>query len=59
MYQIGRKEAFIREFVCPECGSKMYAPKHKRDKVSHVKDMWCWKCKEVRKFVMTDIINER
>ena len=37
----------------------MYASKCRRDKINHVKDMWCWKCKEVRKFVMTEIINER
>lgn len=53
---MGRKEVYLREFICPECGSKMYAPKKRKDKVGHTKDLWCWKCKEIRKFVMSDNI---
>lgn len=49
-----RKKAYeVSVLVCPECGTKMFVPRGKGQKrsVGHIKDMWCYKCKEKRKFV--------
>lgn len=48
-----RQPVTMRDFQCPECSEKISVPKKssRRTSVGHIKDMWCWKCKETRKFI--------
>lgn len=47
----------LRVFKCPVCGAIMTATKrgHKTG-LGHIKDMWCWRCKETRKFEQIDTL---
>ena len=44
----------LREFHCPECNTKMTAPKFAKfaKGMGSCKWMYCYKCKEDRNFIM-------
>ena len=47
-----RKPMMMSLFVCPECGLEMFLPGihgSQRGK-GHIKDIYCFKCKDVKKF---------
>ena len=41
----------ISKFTCPECGKSMYVsrPMGKQRENGHIKDLWCYGCKRLRK----------
>jgi len=49
---MGRKNFTISDFYCTECGTDMPLPrvKNQREK-GHIKDIYCPKCKQIKKFV--------
>jgi len=42
-----------RIFQCPDCGTKMTAPKKssRRTSVGHIKNIWCFKCQAEKQFI--------
>ena len=48
-----RKPMSERIFECPDCKTKMIAYKqsNRKTKEGHVKDLWCYKCKDFKKFI--------
>ena len=42
-----------RHFKCPCCGVVMTAPKRasRKTKDEHIKDIWCYKCQKIQKFI--------
>ena len=48
-----RRQAFvISTLECPVCGEKFTVPRRKgrQRSVGHIKDIWCPRCKSIRKF---------
>lgn len=43
----------ISMFRCPDCGHKMYVTRNKANprENNHIKDLWCWHCKTVKKMM--------
>ena len=50
---MGRKRIVYSNFVCPECKTLISLPRKisKQRKLYHIKDIYCYKCKKVQKFV--------
>lgn len=48
-----RKRVTEREFICPQCDTKYIAYKssNKLTAKGHIKDMYCFKCKNMQGFI--------
>ena len=47
-----RRNMINSDFICPECGTVIPLPRihGRRREKNHIKDLYCPRCKEVRKF---------
>lgn len=45
---------YLRTFRCPVCGERRTAPKKQRSEAGHIKDLWCSRCKDIRKFELLE-----
>lgn len=53
MVMDSRRQMEYHTLICSVCGGKQYIPrqKHRKREHRHIKDEWCYRCKEVRKFI--------
>ena len=54
------KSWYVEEMQCPDCNCIMYVPRKKARKreEEHIKDLYCVKCKEVKKFMIKSEIEK-
>ena len=51
--KVTKRSTVDRTFRCPTCGTIQHARKLKsmQTKEGHIKDMWCFCCKDIKKMV--------